>query len=274
VIWVDGELSSQLPLPDRGLYFGDGLFETLLYWQGKCLFVDLHWQRLQRGLDLLDFPDCLPSIRHQLERVEEACRREGPGRRALRITVTRGTGPRGYAPPAEPQPRIVISAAPPEAETLEMAAPASLCLAGIRWSRQPQLAGLKHLNRLEQVLAAAEAARAGCDEALMLDQSEGVLSVAAGNLFLVSGGQLLTPCLDQCGIAGTRRRLILERWAPAIGLQVVEQRLDLARLQRAEEVFYSNSLQGLRPVGRLGEARWQTHKVCQALYDCYREAAA
>ena len=153
----------------------------------------------------------------------------------------------------------------------QMNTAATLGVASIRLSKQPLLAGIKHLNRLEQVLAAAQAQAEGTDECIVLDQTDHLTCVVAGNLFLVRSGELLTPKLLDCGVLGTRRRLIIEKWAPSIGLQVREVRLKLSDLLTAEEVFYSNSLQTVRPVIRLGEQSWDNHSVCTALFQRYLE---
>jgi 4-amino-4-deoxychorismate lyase len=141
----------------------------------------------------------------------------------------------------------------------------------VRWGRQPLLAGLKHLNRLEQVLAAADCDAQGCDEVLMLDQSGAPLSVAAGNLFLVAGQRLLTPALTEAGIAGTRRRLVMERLAALCDLQVTESRLELAQLLGADELFYCNAVLGLRPVASFRDRRWLQHPVTRRLHAAYVE---
>jgi 4-amino-4-deoxychorismate lyase len=264
---VDGSPATGLPLPDRGLEFGDGLFETLLLKQGRPLHLELHLQRLGAGLRALHFPDCLATAAAQLQSVADECSQLAPTWSALRLTVTRGPGRRGYAPPPRPQPRIIISVTPLERDAGMAPTPARVGVATVRWSLQPLLAGIKHLNRLEQVLAAREAQLAGFDEALMQDQDGHVISVAAGNLFIVRDGKLLTPRLDRCGIAWTRRRLILEQWAPALGLPAAECRIGLEELESAEEVFYCNSLLGPRPVASLGDRRWQDHPVCAAIHD-------
>ena len=259
-----------MPLPDRGLDFGDGLFETILLHQGRPLLLDLHLQRLQRGLDVLRFPACVPALQQRLRQASAAIAELGWPWSALRATVTRGAGPRGYAPPATPQPRILLRATALECDPLQMSAPVSLALASIRCATQPALAGIKHLNRLEQVLAAAQAAEAGAAEAVLLNQSGELVSVSSGNIFLLCDGVLLTPPLDACGIAGTRRRLILQQLAPACGLEVRETRLTTRQLEQCDEAFYSNSLVGLRPVGRFGARNWDSHPVCQALFEQYR----
>ena len=142
----------------------------------------------------------------------------------------------------------------------------------IRLAAQPVLAGIKHLNRLEQVLAADEARRAGAEEGLMLDGTGHLASVVSGNLFLVRGGELCTPALPDCGVKGTRRKLILEQWAPALGIRAREVPLTPADLEEAQEVFYSNSLFTVRPVARVADRRWSAFPVCEALFDRFREA--
>jgi branched-subunit amino acid aminotransferase/4-amino-4-deoxychorismate lyase len=124
------------------------------------------------------------------------------------------------------------------------------------------------------VLAAAEAQAQGADECIVLDQQDHLTSVAAGNLFVVRSGELLTPKLVDCGVLGTRRRLIIEKWAPSIGLDVREVRLTFEDIQTAEEVFYSNSLQTVRPVARLRDQYWGNYSVCEALFQQYLEELA
>jgi 4-amino-4-deoxychorismate lyase len=272
-IWLDGDPVSALPLPDRGLDYGDGLFETLLLRAGHPLFLQLHLQRLQRGLGVLGFPSTiLARLEACLFRSTAAVVEGGWQWASMRITITRGTGPRGYAPPEDPQPRILISASELGSNPMEMPAPAVLGTATIRWCVQPALAGIKHLNRLEQVLAARECRQSGYDEAVMLNQAGQLVSVTSGNLFLVRDGQILTAALDQCGIAGTRRSLVMERWAPALRLQVCETQLEPCQLEQADEAFFSNSLTGVRPVASFNSRRWSSHPVCDAMHAQYQQA--
>jgi len=271
--WLDGEPAAALPLPDRGLDYGDGLFETLLLRDGRPLFPDLHLARLQRGIERLHFPPCLTVAARHLDTAAAEVARLGWAWTALRLTLTRGPGPRGYAPPAEAAPRVLIRAERLDRDCARMLPPLALVVADIRWPTQPALAGIKHLNRLEQVLAARQARLQGVDEALLLDEHEQLVSATAANLFIVAGEALLTPPLGDCGIAGTRRSLVLERLAPALGLAVREESVTLSRLREAREVFICNSLVGLRPVGRLGATGWQDHSRCRALFERYLEAA-
>lgn len=270
-IWLDGAPTSTLPLPDRAVEFGDGLFETLLVYKGNPLYTEVHLQRLQRGLEVLDIPDCLPAAESHLVDAARDVGERGWEWSALRLTVSRAPGPRGYAPGDPAPPRILVVVTRLERDCARLADSATLAVSGIRLAARPALAGIKHLNRLEQVLAAGEARRAGVDEGLVLDASGRLTGVVAGNLFLVRGGELCTPVLVDCGIAGTRRRLILERWAPALGLNVRELPLVLHDLEDAQEVFYSNSLFTVRPVARLEDHHWSEFTVCEALFNRFRE---
>jgi 4-amino-4-deoxychorismate lyase len=273
-IWLDGEPAAALPLPDRGLDLGDGLFETLLLRDGAALYADVHLRRLRRGLLALAFPDCGAAAAQQLHHVVSQIAGRGWCRAALRLTITRGSGPRGYAPPVDATPRIIIVATELESGEGSPPVPAALSLADIRWPTQPALAGLKHLNRLEQVLAARQCRAQGVDEMLMLDQQDNVISVVAGNLFVYSDGRLLTPPVTHSGVAGTRRELVIQRWAPAIGVEVTAQSFGLEQLEAADEVFYSNSLVGLRAVRSFAASRWDSHEICTALYRQYEGEVA
>ncbi|MEP4147784.1 MAG: aminodeoxychorismate lyase [Halioglobus sp.] len=270
VVWVDGERVSALPLPDRGLDFGDGLFETLLVRDGEPLFLSLHMDRLSAGLELLSFPGCLATARAQLT----ACAAKLGDIKwaAMRLTVTRGSGPRGYAAPQNSTPRMVITAAALEQDRSQFAAPLELGWADLRWSSQPHLAGIKHLNRLEQVLVANQARDARWDEAVVLDQQGNVCSLSAGNVFLLEEGRLLTPALETCGIAGTRRRLVLEQLAPALGVSVEQVPITPRQLLAADAVICCNSIRGLRAVARIEERTWTDFSMCEALHQSYLEA--
>jgi 4-amino-4-deoxychorismate lyase len=271
-IWLDGTPTAVLPLPDRGLDYGDGLFETLLVDHGKPLYTEFHLERLAHGLRALALPDCLSAARQQLESAADAafCQNKWPWA-SLRLSVIRGSGRRGYTPAMNATPRVLIQIGCLDRDCGQMSSAATLGVAAIRLSKQPLLAGIKHLNRLEQVLAAAQAQEEGTDECIVLDQTEHLTCVVAGNLFLVRHGELLTPKMVDCGVLGTRRRLIIEKWAPLIGLHVREVRLTLSDLHTAEEVFYSNSLQTVRPVARVREQCWDNHSVCNALFQRYRD---
>jgi len=263
--WVNGEARDTLPLPDRGLLFGDGLFETLRWQSGRVQLQARHLQRLSRGCSSLGIP---PPPIVQLECVLAAAGAaldaSGACAAALRLTVTRAWTARGYGPGAPAPAQVLLAAEPVIPLQAPGMAPVHLGIAAITWSLQPRLAGLKHLNRLEQVLAAGEIPP-DCDDVLMCDPAGLVISTSCANLFWRSGDMLYTPPLTECGIAGTVRALILEELAAVAGLNVYECAVALPQLLEADEVFTCNSLQGLRPVAQISQRRWDTTWACEQL---------
>jgi 4-amino-4-deoxychorismate lyase len=272
ITWVDGVLAQSLPLPDRGLDFGDGLFETVLIVHGQPIYFNLHLQRLERGLRALGFPNCVSLVKTQVASILNSRSFSRLG--AMRVTITRGEGSRGYAPPDASTPRIIIRCVDlADDQYKKFALPARLSMAEIRWGCQPYLAGLKHLNRLEQVMAAAEKTKAAVDEVVMSGQDGSIVSVSSGNIFLYADGDLITPDLSECGVCGTRRELILESLAPALGFSTRVTRVSEALLEDADEVFYCNALVGIRPVAQYAGRTWQRHRVSEALHELYWDRA-
>ena len=128
-------------------------------------------------------------------------------------------------------------------------------IATTRWATQPQLAGLKLLARTEQVLAAGEAAAYGWDDMLMLDSDDHVISSGRANLFMLFGEKVATPCLDRCGIAGTRRELLLTELLPAMDSAVEIRPISLAECLSADALVTTNSVSGVTPITQLGESK-------------------
>jgi len=266
IVWVDGKRAEALPLPDRGLELGDGLFETILFYAGQPLYLDLHLERLQCGLNVLGFDLEASGIEPQLQPVTASIKERGWMWSSVRVTITRGSGPRGYAPPKDAHARVVLQAYEMKRNAGDMLAPLELDVAELRLSSQPALAGLKHLNRLEQILAAREARQRSLDDLLMMNQSEGIVSVIAGNIFVVQGDRLMTPPIEDSGIAGTRRRLIIEQWGPDCGFDVAVAPLRLVDVLDAREVFCSSSLVTVRPISRIGEQFYSSSGAAEALF--------
>jgi len=243
--WVDGVAGAPLDPGDRGLHYGDGLFETLAVADGRPRHLDRHLARLKDGLARLGIPaDPAPWTPELLSAAAQA----PEGRGVLKLVVTRGSGGRGYAPPDAPVPRrfLFLHPWPTGVEAGRRAGVA------VRWCRtrlgeQPALAGLKHLNRLEQVLARSEWRDPAIAEGLLCDGAGRVVEGTRSNLFLVRDGVLLTPRLDRCGVAGVMRGLLLET-AAALGLEVRVTDLRPDDVEGADELFLSNSVIGLWPV--------------------------
>ncbi len=251
-LWIDGRRQAETAL-DRGLQYGDGVFETMAVRDGGVPHLEAHLRRLRAGLERLGIP--APAEGVLRAEVETACA-EAAAPAVLKLMVTRGPGGRGYRPPEAPQPRRYLSLAP-WPEGIEAGRRHGV---RVRWCRtplghSPALAGLKHLNRLEQVLACAEWSDPDIAEGLMCDVEGWVVEGTRSNLFVVREGRLYTPRLDRCGVAGLMRARIMAA-AQGLGVPVAETRLDRAAVLAAEELFLSNSLIGIWPVRQLAQRRW------------------
>jgi len=247
--WVDGEPRDDVPAIDRGLHYGDGLFETLAVAEGRPRLLDYHLERLAEGCQRLGFVP--PPGDVLLDELQAAAR--GHARAVLKLLVTRGAGGRGYRPAADAAARRILLRHPwPERPHIWWKEGVNVRVCATRLGRNPRLAGLKHLNRLEQVLARAEWADEA-QEGLMQDEEGLVIEGTMSNVFMVhADGRVLTPRLDRCGVAGVMRRHLFEK-AEAERLAVGVVDLSLTDLAQAREIFLCNSLIGVWPVARLDE---------------------
>ncbi len=242
-VWIDGRPADTLPVSDRGLAYGDGLFETIAVRQGRIALLERHMQRLAEGARRLVLPLDLALVRSELLAFAGELRQG-----VAKLIVTRGDGQRGYAPPVDARCRRILSGGPvPAYPPRHRLDGIRLFPCATRLAEQPLLAGLKHLNRLEQVLARSEWQDPACAEGLMRDHNGRPIEGVFSNLFLVRHGELLTPALTRCGVAGVMRAEILERAVAAgVACRVVD--LDYADLLAADEVFLCNSQYGIWPV--------------------------
>ena len=178
---------------------------------------------------------------------------------------TRGAGGAGYRPLADGKPvRIALLRPWPATNDAHYRDGITCDWSTVRLARQPLLAGIKHLNRLEQVLAAAELARSEADDALVCDTAGAVIESVSGNVFLVRDGRLCTPALDQCGVAGVMREVVIEA-AASTGIDVEETLLRRSDFAYADEVFLCNAIRGIVPVRRLGAIRLASLDVAARL---------
>lgn len=261
-VLVDGVAADQVSVLDRGLGYGDGLFETIRL-VGTCAPLwPRHMQRLAEGCTRLQLP---PPDSAQLWR-EVGQVGVGMPQAVVKITLTRGVGERGYRLPASTRPtRIVAAFAPPPVAGDAYLHGVHMRLCQLRLAEQPRLAGIKHLNRLEQVLARAEWSDPAIAEGLLRDRHDRVISATMANLFAVVGGDLLTPVLDQCGVAGVARAEVLARYPRAC---VVE--LNLETLSAASEMFLSSSVRGILPVQSLDGRKFVPGVVARELQQHWR----
>ncbi|RAP56322.1 aminodeoxychorismate lyase [Oleiagrimonas sp. MCCC 1A03011] len=254
---VNGRASPQVAADDRGLLYGDGLFETLRVIDGRAPLWAGHMHRLSRGCERLGMP--APDTDTLREEVSALTRDEGPS--VVRITWTRGRGARGYGPPASPQCMRVVTASPaPVLDPDWSAAGIRVRFCDTRLAVQPALAGLKHLNRLEQVLARAEWRDPDIVEGLMRSMDGAVVCATAANLFARIDGVWVTPSVENCGVAGVARAEVLAQW-PQCRVGTIE----MGALMQAEEVFLSSSVRGILAVGDLAGRRLQVGADTRAM---------
>jgi 4-amino-4-deoxychorismate lyase len=250
--WINGRKSARIDSRDRGLQYGDGVFETMRVRRARVRLLDYHLDRLFAGCRQLQIAG--PSarvLRREIGRIA-ALRSEG----VLKLIVTRGVSTlRGYRPTGRERcTRILSLHALPRAALADAAVPARVRLCATPLGLNPRLAGLKTLNRLESVIARAEWSDARIWEGLMRDVDENIVCGTMSNLFLRRGSSLMTPLLDRCGVAGVMRRWVLES-AAQLRLIPVERRIGWRELSGAEEVFMSNAVVGLRSVGVIERGR-------------------
>ncbi|HEY7885620.1 MAG TPA: aminodeoxychorismate lyase [Cellvibrionaceae bacterium] len=248
---IDGGSRLAVNAADRGLAYGDGVFETCRVVNATVPLLDGHIKRLLRGLSCLSIPIKNKEIERKLKVALSAI---GNRSGTLKIIVTRGTGGRGYALPALPEPCFITLFYPDSSPAFTAPVTAArLWLCRMPLPVNPYLAGIKHLSRLENVMARAEFG-ADYDEGLLLNTQGEVIECTAHNLFIRVGDALLTPDLASAGVEGVMRQLIIEHLAPAAGLEVRQASFDLERLKTASEVFICNSNHGIRQVGSLAQA--------------------
>lgn len=263
---VDGEISTFVDTSNRGLNYGDGLFETLLVQSGRPRRWQAHMDRLGIGCERLGLT--MPPQSILLREVQTVS--AGLSDAVVKIVITRGGQTRAYLPLGDENcVRIVSAYRYPDgiAELARKGVRTRIC--DLRLAIQPALGGMKHLNRLEQVLASAELRDSGVEEGILLDREEHVVSAIAANIFLVMENRLLTPRLDLCGVRGVVRSVILA----GFGARCEQRRVTLDMLQEADEVFICNTVKGIVPVTAVDDLMFEIGPVTRELQTWLIEGA-
>jgi 4-amino-4-deoxychorismate lyase len=243
---VDARAGGRVDPADRGLAYGDGLFETMACRGGRIRWLDHHLDRLLPGCGRLAIPAPDRSVLRR--ELEAHC---PPGDAVVKLIVTRGAGARGYRVPEPAEPAMILSINPwPLLPAADYTRGIAVRTCTLRLGENPQLAGLKHLCRLEQVLAQMEIDGTTAQEGLVRSSSGYVVGGIASNVFGVRGRGLVTPRISRCGVSGVMRRVVLEHAARA-GIEAVEADLVPADLHTCDELFMTNAVVGLKPVSQL-----------------------
>lgn len=253
---INGQAANQLPVEDRGLHYGDGVFETIAVEKGQPLCWQQHWDRLQRGAQALAIP--IPQQEQVTAELKQLI--NNSDRAVIKLIITRGQGGRGYKLPPQIQPTRILGLYPfPDYSTINPLAGVNVRLCKYRIQHNQRLAGIKHLNRLDQVLARAEW-NDEYAEGIMQDVAGNLIEGTMSNFFLIKEQQLLTPDLSLCGIHGIIRERILAI-ADTFGLQATVCELDESSLYDATEMFLCNSIIGIWPVKKYRDHEFQNTAI-------------
>lgn len=252
MILVNGVQTDSLSVHDRGLMYGDGVFRTLRVSRGAALCWRRHFHKLQADCTAINI-ECPSGV--VLGKEVEAVAKTNP-ECVVKIVITRGVGTRSYAiaPGAAPN-RVVMSGPLPDYPASHYRDGVTVRICDLRLGMQPRLAGIKHLNRLENVLARQEWSDETIAEGLLLDGEGHVICGTMTNLFMLKGVELCTPDLSRCGIAGVQRERVLERAGKA-GIVCKVSAIALPELLQADEAFLTNSIIGVWQIREIGKKRW------------------
>lgn len=259
---VNGNNTDTISVHNRGLQYGDGIFETIAWRNQRIEHWDEHMARLAKGCTVLGIPH--PDF-ELLKNEAMQLLSEDKGKQILKIILARSSNGRGYQPAKTQSVDRILSCHewPENIESLaEQGIDCIICTT--RLGDNPQLAGIKHLNRLEQVLAAQELLHSEAHEGIMLDQHEQVISGTRSNLFIIKNEILYTPTIDNCGIHGIMRENIL-RIADGLHLKSEIKPLNMQDLLSADEVFLSNSIMKIWPVNNIEQTHYTQHTWTQKI---------
>lgn len=261
LVLVNGQENTQTSALDRGLLYGQSVFETIAVSHSKACLLDLHLKRLLHGADALNIPICIDEV---MADIDLALAHAKLSRAVLRLSISMGEGGRGYLDPINAAPtRIVSLHAYPTHEEAYWSEGINLGVAGIRLSHQPALAGLKHGNRLEQIIARSQW-QADWQEALLLDQNDNVVEATQSNVFIVKDGTVSTPKLESAGVAGVAREYIISQ-LDNLGMRFESVSLSVNQIEAADAVFLSNSVIGIWPVKQFKNRIYSSFNVSRKL---------
>jgi len=266
--WVNGRVGDRISVLDRGLLYGQTVFETISVFDQQPLLLNAHLDRLKKGCKVLAIPLDQATL---VEEIESVCDQTNKG--VLRITISMGEGGRGYQNPEIAVANRIMSLHDfPHHPIENWQSGIELGLSEVRLADQPALAGIKHGNRLEQILARTNWSTKW-QEAVLLNQHGQLIEATQSNVFLRSGSALKTPDLNLCGVNGVMRDFVIDN-AEKIATEVQIVPLSMTDIETADEVFVTNSIIGLWPVKTFLQSHYSDFTVSQKLLDLMQDHGA
>lgn len=263
--FINGNPENQIPVTARAMAYGDGVFESIRLKKGQLLRLELHLQRMSEGAHRLglnfDQTRLQDELEHYLAYLAEQKVEDG----AVKVMLVRSGIAQGYGYSIPTSSDHILIYRPVNAVDEKAQQGVKVRLCETRLQSNPVLAGIKHLNRLEQVLARAEWQDDSISEGLMMDADSHVIEGTMSNLFCYSRGLLMTPIIGDSGVSGVMRRHVIEKLAPERKITVVETHISEKLLIDSDEVFLTNALIGIWPVRRYESTRWEQWPVTQSL---------
>lgn len=254
MILINGKFTPNIPTTDRGLQYGDGVWETILIKQGKLILQPEHLDRLQFGLNRLSINLNIGHLYDEIELI-----RQQATNHILKIIITRGSGGRGYNPAGCDESTRILSLHPvPEFPESYTTLGINLILCKTRLAHNPQLAGFKHLNRLEQVMARGEFIEP-YQEGLLMDYADDIIEGTMSNIFIIKDNHLTTPALDYCGIRGVMQAEVIRQLNDDGYAVDVRSNITVQDIQNADGLFMTNSVIGVWPVSTFTVESSVTH---------------
>lgn len=241
---INGSQEDAISSLDRGLLYGDGVFETIAVKQGKLQYWEEHLDRLQLGCQTLGLQGLKVSLLEQ--EIQHLIQHKNEDRCVIKIIITRGIGGRGYRPSTQELTRIVQKFPWPEYSASFFQGGVKVTQCEFRLSKQSSLAQIKHLNRLEQVLARSEW-QEEYQEGLVCDLNDNIIEATSSNVFFQIENVLITPDLSRCGIAGVMRKKIIE-YCHANNIEIAVRDFNKSELDLIQSMFLCNSIIGIWPV--------------------------
>ncbi len=257
---VNGQQCDTVSLLDRGLQYGDGLFETIAVIGHEMPLWERHYARLSKGCGKLGLE--VPQEQQIKDEIKQEIHLHGEqsGRCVVKLIVTRGTAGKGYFPGEGEGQRILILRQQAGFSHHDREHGIDIHLCKTRLASGSPLAGIKHLNRLEQVLAARETEASNCREAVVRDSDGFVVEGVMSNLFWMTGGELHTPLLDRCGVAGVMREEVMAQVA-TLGIPCRQVRVMPDELSDANAIFLTNAINGIVPVSHLAGRKYSLDAI-------------